>query len=128
MSKFRAVFAGLMLVLVPLGLFAGAVGAGSPVDSAQSSASPKRARQSARKPVQVPKLSKEAIRVFLDKIEVTGRVEKPQAIFIIPGKSPEVEDVRIDRSFFKEIFRKVEMPTGARKKVRQVVRPELILW
>ena len=82
----------------------------------------------AQKPVQVPKLSREAIRIFLDKIEITGRVEKPQAIFIIPGKSPEVEDVRIDRSFFKEIFRKVEMPTGARRKARQVVRTDLILW
>lgn len=77
---------------------------------------------------QVPKLDRKVIRVFLDKIEVAGRIEKPQAIFIIPGKSPEIEDIRIDRTFFREIFRKVEYPTGARRKKQEVVRKEYILW
>ncbi len=114
------------LFLLPLSLCLVQVKAASPTDV--DVAGPQKKQQAKPKRVQVPKLSKDAIRIFLDKIEITGRVEKPQAIFIIPGRSPEVEDVRIDRSFFKEIFRKVEMPTGARKKVKQVVRSDLILW
>jgi len=115
-----------LVVFLPFGFAAAQVKNTAPSNNASGSG--KQKQQTARKPVQVPKLSREAIRIFLDKIEITGRVEKPQAIFIIPGRSPEVEDVRIDRSFFKEIFRKVEMPTGARKKARQVVRSDLILW
>ena len=116
----------LGLFLLPLSLCLVQVKAALPADV--DVAGPQKKQQAKPKHVQVPKLSKDAIRIFLDKIEITGRVEKPQAIFIIPGRSPEVEDVRIDRSFFKEIFRKVEMPTGARKKVKQVVRSDLILW
>jgi hypothetical protein len=46
--------------------------------------------------------------IFLDSIEIQGRVEKPQTVFILPGKDPEVDSIQIDRSFFPEIFRKVE--------------------
>lgn len=46
--------------------------------------------------------------MLLDKIEVIGELEKPQAVFIIPGKNPEIDDIRIKRSFFTNIFRKVE--------------------
>jgi len=102
-----------------LGL-AAASAAAVPPQTAQKSKQTKR--------VQVPKLSRKAIRIFLDKIEVAGRIEKPQAIFIIPGRSPEVEDIRIDRTFFREIFRKVEYPTGGWKRGREVVRKEYILW
>lgn len=49
-----------------------------------------------------------AIRLFMDKIEVLGRLEKPQAVFIVPGNNPEVDDIRVDRAFFTEIFRPVE--------------------
>jgi hypothetical protein len=49
--------------------------------------------------------------LFLDKIEVEGKLEKPQAIFIIPGSDPEIDDIQIQRSFFEEIFRQVE-PAG----------------
>jgi hypothetical protein len=49
-----------------------------------------------------------AIKLFLDKIEVMGHIEKPQAVFIIPGNDPEIDDIQIQRSFFKEIFRPVE--------------------
>lgn len=47
-------------------------------------------------------------RIFLDKIEVFGTVAKPQALFILPGSDPTVDGLKIDRSFFKEIFRPVE--------------------
>ena len=46
--------------------------------------------------------------IKLDNIEIQGRVEKPQTVFILPGKDPEVDTIQIDRSFFREIFRKVE--------------------
>jgi hypothetical protein len=48
------------------------------------------------------------IKLFLDKIEVVGQLEKPQAVFIVPGSNPEIDDIRIERSFFNEIFRSVE--------------------
>jgi hypothetical protein len=48
------------------------------------------------------------VRIFLDKIEVLGTVAKPQALFILPGNDPTVEGLKIERSFFKEIFRPVE--------------------
>ncbi len=48
-----------------------------------------------------------SFRLFLDKIEVEGKLEKPQAIFIIPGGDPEIDDIEIKRSFFEEIFRPV---------------------
>jgi hypothetical protein len=46
--------------------------------------------------------------IRLDNIEIQGRVEKPQTVFILPGKDPEVDTIQIDRSFFREIFRKLE--------------------
>ncbi len=52
--------------------------------------------------------SKKSVKIFLDKIEVLGRIAKPQAVFIIPGSDPTVDDIKLDRSFFQEIFRKVE--------------------
>ncbi len=55
-----------------------------------------------------PPVKDDAIKLFLDKIEVVGELEKPQAVFIIPGNSPEIDDIRIERSFFKNIFRPVE--------------------
>lgn len=55
----------------------------------------------------VSKAGKRA-RILLDKIEILGTVAKPQAIFIIPGSNPQVDDIKIDRSFFLEIFRPVE--------------------
>ncbi len=52
---------------------------------------------------------KSDVKIFLDKIEILGRIEKPQTVFIIPGKNPTVDDIQIDRSFFKEIFRRIEI-------------------
>lgn len=51
---------------------------------------------------------KQDVQIFLDKIEILGRIEKPQTVFIIQGKDPAVDDIQIDRSFFQEIFRRVE--------------------
>ena len=48
---------------------------------------------------------------FLEAFEIFGRVEKPQAVLIIPGKDPTVDDILIKREFFKEIFRPVEKAT-----------------
>lgn len=55
------------------------------------------------------KTKKSNVKIFLDKIEILGRIEKPQTVFIIPGKNPTVDDIQIDRSFFKEIFRTIEI-------------------
>jgi len=64
-----------------------------------------------------PVLDDHSVKLFLDKIEVEGKLEKPQAVFIIPGVNPEVEDFRIERSFFDDIFRPIE------KKGRAIVKP-----
>ncbi len=48
------------------------------------------------------------MKMFLDKIEILGRIDKPQTVFIVPGKDPKVEDIQIDRAFYQEIFRQVE--------------------
>ena len=52
--------------------------------------------------------AKDNVKIFLDKIEILGRIEKPQTVFIIPGKDAAINDIQIDRSFFREIFRSVE--------------------
>ncbi len=49
------------------------------------------------------------VRVFVDKVEVIGTIAKPQALFIIPGRDPKVDGIQIDRSFFREIFRPLEI-------------------
>ncbi|MCR4438589.1 MAG: hypothetical protein QHJ34_05385 [bacterium] len=55
-----------------------------------------------------PSVGEDAVKIILNKIEVLGRIEKPQAVFIVPGTDPRVDDIGIDRSFFQEIFRPVE--------------------
>jgi len=55
-----------------------------------------------------PTVGDDDVRIFLQKIEVMGYVEKPQAVFIIPGSDPRIDDIGLSRSFFKEIFRPVE--------------------
>lgn len=59
------------------------------------------------------------VKLFIDKIEVEGRLEKPQAVFILPGQTPEIDDIVIERSFIKELFRPVEKRTT----VETVYRP-----
>jgi hypothetical protein len=60
---------------------------------------------------------------FLETLEIFGRVEKPQTVFIIPGKDPKVDDIMVKREFFKEIFRVVEKPTINSKKVKMKDAP-----
>ncbi|HPG40342.1 MAG TPA: hypothetical protein PLP19_15335 [bacterium] len=48
------------------------------------------------------------IKMFIDKIEVNVQLEKPQAMFILPGSTPDIDDIQIEHSFFNEIFRPVE--------------------
>lgn len=47
-------------------------------------------------------------KLVLDNIEIEGRIEKPQTVFILPGHGTAVDDILIDRSFFKEIFRQID--------------------
>ncbi len=51
---------------------------------------------------------KSDVKIFLDKIEILGRIERPQTVFILPGNDPAVDDIHLDRSFFKEIFRFID--------------------
>ena len=89
----------------------------APAQEAQPASVPD-STQSLRQEGEVTQVDDEAIKLFLDKIEVVGRLEKPQAVFIIPGKNPEIDDIRIERSFFNDIFRPVE------KKSRTVTKKE----
>ena len=57
---------------------------------------------------ETPDIQEGDVKILLDKIEVIGELEKPQAVFFIPGTNPEIDDIRIQRSFFNKIFRKVE--------------------
>jgi hypothetical protein len=56
-------------------------------------------------------LPQSSVKLFIDKIEVEGTLEKPQAVFVLPGKTPEIDDILIERSFLQEIFRPVEKST-----------------
>ncbi len=48
------------------------------------------------------------LKLFLDKIEIVGELEKPQAVFFLQDTPTEIDDINIKRSFFKDIFRPVE--------------------
>ncbi|RQW07296.1 hypothetical protein EH222_07580 [candidate division KSB1 bacterium] len=54
------------------------------------------------------KVEQKDVRIFIDKIEIEGWLEKPQAVFILPGQTPDIDDIQIERSFMKELFRPVE--------------------
>lgn len=69
---------------------------------------------------------KKDLKMFLDKIEILGRIEKPQTLFIVPGNDPTVDDIQIDRSFFKEIFRTIEKDNFPRLVNMKSKKP--ILW
>lgn len=55
-----------------------------------------------------PDLEATDVKMFVDKIEVNGQLEKPQALFFLPGSTPDIDDIQIEHSFFTEIFRPVE--------------------
>jgi len=60
------------------------------------------------------------VKMFLDKIEILGRIERPQTVFILPGKDPSVDDIHLDRSFFKEIFRFIEKEEYRRRALKSL--------
>ncbi len=62
---------------------------------------------------------REDVKIFLDKIEILGRIEKPQTVFIVQGKDPAIDDIQIDRSFFREMFRPVNKEAIARLSRKQ---------
>lgn len=66
------------------------------------------ATQDTLKAQATPQVEQKDVRIFIDKIEVQGQLEKPQAVFILPGQTPDIDDIQIERSFMKEIFRPVE--------------------
>ncbi len=73
----------------------------------------------------------ENVKLFIDKIEVEGRLEKPQAVFILPGQTPTIDDIQIERSFMKEIFRPVEKRTTFETKYNPQTtksRKDVIEW
>jgi hypothetical protein len=90
----------------------------APAQEAQPAARPDSSQGLQQEQEEATQVDDNAIKLFLDKIEVVGRLEKPQAVFIIPGKNPEIDDIRIERSFFNDIFRPVE------KKSRTVTKKE----
>ncbi|MBN2355796.1 hypothetical protein JXO59_06760 [candidate division KSB1 bacterium] len=87
----------------------------APLRAQESKQQPQQPEQ--KQQIEAPEVDDQSIKLFLDKIEVEGKLEKPQAVFIIPGTNPEIDDIRIERSFFDEIFRPVE------KKGRAITRP-----
>ncbi len=54
------------------------------------------------------KVKRTNTKILLDKIDISGKIEKPQTAFIIQGQEQAVEDIHIDRSFFREMFREIE--------------------
>lgn len=116
----RKLVAGVTIFLT-LTLFIGftlAAGKSSPQDEQLPQPSPSAGKQE-EKTSEAP-VADDAIKLFLDKIEVMGELEKPQAVFIIPGVDPTIDDIKIDRSFFNEIFRSVEKL----EKTRQIKKEE----
>ncbi len=73
-------------------------------------------------------VTKKAMKVFLDKIEVYGRIAKPQTVFIIPGSDPRVNGIRIERRFFSDMFRKVEKSTLRKEKIKDLRNNDHLLW
>lgn len=76
-----------------------------------------------------PKISDDAVKMFLKEIEIYGQIAKPQAVFIIPGTDPRVDGLRIERHFFSHIFRPVERSALHRIRNQQEKdKKDHILW
>ena len=65
-----------------------------------------------------PDIQNNDVKLFIDKIEVEGRLEKPQVMLFLPGQTPEIDDIQIERSFMKNIFRPVEKRITVETKFR----------
>ena len=66
--------------------------------------------------------------VFMKQIEIYGRLAKPQTVFIIPGTDPRVDGIRIERYFYRDIFRTVEKSTLRKEKLKAQRQKDHILW
>ncbi len=80
---------------------------------------------------QTAKVKQEYFKLLIDKIEVEGQLEKPQAVFILPGQTPDIDDIQIERSFMQDIFRPVEKRTTVETKYRAAYtkkRKDVIEW
>lgn len=78
-----------------------------------------------------PDIKENDVKLFIDKIEIEGRLEKPQAVFILPGQTPEIDDIPIERSFLSEIFRPVEKKKTVETKYapqEKKMRKDVIEW
>ena len=65
-----------------------------------------------------PDIKNNDVKLFIDKIEIEGRLEKPQVMLFLPGQTPEIDDIQIERSFMKNIFRPVEKRITVETKFR----------
>ncbi|MFQ5707084.1 MAG: hypothetical protein ACE5HO_06510 [bacterium] len=115
----------ILTLLVFSGLMAGTLLAATTSAWAQEGAKKVQENKEVTKDIDLAKKKKD-LNIFLDKIEILGRIEKPQTVFIIPGTDPSVDDIQIDRSFFKEIFRKIERDDFPR--LADKTKNEPILW
>lgn len=76
-------------------------------------------------------VKQEDVKLFIDKIEIEGQLEKPQAVFILPGQTPDIDDIQIERSFMQDIFRPIEKRTTVETKYRAAYtkkRKDVIEW
>jgi len=73
-----------------------------------------------------PLVEDHQVKIFLDKIEVLGQIDRPQAVYVVLGSDPRIDDIGLDRSFFKEIFRPVDR-SSVRKNVTRKSR-DYIIW
>lgn len=79
------------------------------------------------KPSKDQKVKQIPQKIFLDKIEVEGWIEKPQTIYIVPGSDPKVDDIKIDRTFIEEILMPLDKDTFE-KKIRAKLTPPRVPW
>jgi len=75
-----------------------------------------------------PRISDDAVKLFLKEMVFYGQIAKPQAVFIIPGTDPRVDGLKIDRHFFSHIFRPVEKSTLRNVRNKQQHDKDHILW
>jgi len=77
---------------------------------------------------EAPKITDDAMKLFLKEMVFYGQIAKPQAVFIIPGTDPRVDGLKIDRHFFSHIFRPVERSTLRNVRDKQENDKDHILW
>jgi len=66
------------------------------------------------------------LKLRMDAIEIRGWVEKPQAIFVLQGVNPEVDDIGLNRTFVVEILRPIDKDKFEKQKVKK--RKTVIPW